>query len=467
MSTRTRIWLLVTAVIVLGYPLAAWLIGFSVERQIEAREQLVLQQVSPYASIVEGTYQRGVFRSTKVVTVSLGSAALKAVPGSDAHSSFRVTVRNTIHHGPLPGLRTFALATVDTDVILPPEVQKRIDTLLGGKKLIDLHSTLGWLGGSRSEFSSPAFKGEIASNTTLSSSGMTGTTTATRNMASSTVSFTAKSLSAADNKLQLELDDLHLQAALTRAFEDLNVGDFSLTLGRCDSHSKKEDGSDTPVALEKIAFTGKSSVTGEYMDTRGGLTAASLQIPKFSATHLGYEFAVSHLYGPALVGLINGMRDINRTLPSSASTESLRTERMQKLSEVFRKDGTEILVHDPVFEITRIGFVTPEGELKISAKFAAPGLKREDVAGAGPAMTAALVQHLEAQADIRVDTDLLDKLTEGTAGNGDKLAAQVRAFEGQGYITHDGKALTTHLVFEHGKLTINGKSFPPGPGGPH
>jgi Bacterial protein of unknown function (DUF945) len=81
-------------------------------------------------------------------------------------------------------------------------------------------------------------------------------------------------------------------------------------------------------------------------------------------------------------------------------------------------------------------------------------------------MTVALIQHLQAKADIRVDTDLLDKLTEGTPGNGDKLAAQVRAFEDQGYITHEGKTLTTHLVFEHGKLIVNGKPFPPTRGQP-
>jgi uncharacterized protein YdgA (DUF945 family) len=162
-----------------------------------------------------------------------------------------------------------------------------------------------------------------------------------------------------------------------------------------------------------------------------------------------------------LIDVIDGMKHINQTVSPSASVE-----RMQKFAELFRKDGPDLLAHDPVFEITHIGFVTPEGELKISAKFAAPGLKHEDVAEPGPAMTAALIQHLQAQADIRVDTDLLDKLTEGTAGGGDKLAAQVRAFEGQGYITHDGKALSTHVVFDHGKLSVNGKPFPPRPGGP-
>ena len=86
------------------------------------------------------------------------------------------------------------------------------------------------------------------------------------------------------------------------------------------------------------------------------------------------------------------MRNINRTLPPTATSE-----RLQKLSEIFRKDGIEILVRDPVFEITRIGFVTPEGELNVTGRFATPGLKPQDVAEPGPAMTVAFIQHLRGQ----------------------------------------------------------------------
>src|SRR4029077_5568285 len=212
MSTRNRIWLLVIAVIVLGYPLAAWIIGFIVERQIDAREQLALRQAGPYASIVEASHHRGVYGATEVLTIGVGSPALKTIPGAGGLSSLRVTVRNTIHHGPLPRLRTVALATVDTDLVLPPPVQKRIDTLLGGKKIIDLHTTMGWLGGYRSDFSSPAFSGEIAPHTTLSSSGMVGTATATHNMTAATSDMTAKSLSVANNQFQVQLDDLHIKS---------------------------------------------------------------------------------------------------------------------------------------------------------------------------------------------------------------------------------------------------------------
>lgn len=36
----------------------------------------------------------------------------------------------------------------------------------------------------------------------------------------------------------------------------------------------------------------------------------------------------------------------------------------------------------------------------------------------------------------------------------------------QGYIAHEGTALVAHLRFDHGKLSLNGKAFPPSRTGP-
>ncbi len=170
------------------------------------------------------------------------------------------------------------------------------------------------------------------------------------------------------------------------------------------------------------------------------------------------------MHGPSLAALTDDLRAAQRDAYTTTGTDATAAASAQtkKFLEVFRKDGVDILLHDPVFELPHIGFVTPEGELRMSAKFTAPGLKREDFQGEGRATMAAIVQHLQASADLRVDTALLDKLLEGNP-NSDKVAAQARALEGQGYITRDGNALTAHLVFEHGKLSVNGHPFPPGP----
>src|SRR5215469_9069968 len=185
MSTRTRIFLSVLVVILLGYPLSAWVIGIVVEDQLRERERDAIQQVGPYWSIVERSYRRSVFGATETISIGLGTpGSAVPVPSLQKLASLRVTVRNTIHHGPFPGLRSFGLATFDTELVLPPEVQQRIDKLLGGKPLMTVHTSMGWLGGYRSDFASPAFSGEIGSHATISSGGMAGTGTTARDLAS-------------------------------------------------------------------------------------------------------------------------------------------------------------------------------------------------------------------------------------------------------------------------------------------
>ena len=75
---------------------------------------------------------------------------------------------------------------------------------------------------------------------------------------------------------------------------------------------------------------------------------------------------------------------------------------------------------------------------------------------------AALIQHLNVVADLRVDAALATHLLE-TSGRKDALAAQIDALEHQGYIKRDGTALTAHVTFAAGKVTVNGLPYPPAP----
>ena len=461
MSNRTRIGIAVAAAVVIGYPLAAWVIGFFVERQLQAREEQTLQQVAPYVALLERHYRRSVFGASEVVTYGLGApfaTAFKALPNGEALTSFRLSVRNTIHHGPFPGMKAFALATVDTEVVLPEDAQKRVDALLGRKSSLASHTSIGWLGIARSEMSVAAFHGELFPGITVSSGGFAGKSVSASDLSSTSGDFSAKSFAVQNAKGAGELTDLQARVSLRRAFSTLNIGDIQMTVASLDMHPAGD--SAAAVSAQKLQLDSHSSVKGDYLDSVGELALGSVQIGKVAATDVGYRFGALHLYGPAFDSLSAGMR---AAAASNLTPGPERTKQYQhKLQAVFDKDGVELLLHEPVIDIPKIGFKIPEGEMRLSAKFTAPGLKRADFQGTMQATTAAVVQHLQVTADLRVDTGLLEKLTQNNP-NADRFAAQARALEGQGYITQDGNALTTHIAFDRGKLTLNGKPFPPTP----
>src|SRR6185437_13699853 len=163
-----------------------------------------------------------------------------------------------------------------------------------------------------------------------------------------------------------------------------------------------------PLSVENVEIGSHSSATGDYITYSGKLATGPIKAAKFTASR-----------------------------------------------------QLDLLLHDPVIEVPHVDLVTPEGSLALSARATVPGLKRQDLEAAGPALIAALIEHLQAKPDLKVDTGLLDKLTEGPPGNGDRLATAARQLEAQGYIAQEGTALVTHLTFDHGKLSLNGKAFPP------
>jgi len=453
MSTRTRLWLLIAAAILIAYPVAAWIIGFVVEGELHARLQEGLQQAGPYVSS-QRTYRRGVFGASEMLTVTLkqgGAPSAAALPGLEGLASAGITVRNTIRHGPFPGGRTFALATMDTEILLPPQVAKRLDALFAGKNPLRMHTTLDWSGGSRTEVTIPAFSGQIA-HTTISSSGLTGTATASRGMRAITFNFDVKTLSLSGEQFGARLDGLRFRSALQSVIGTLRVGDGAFTISHLEAQGSGPDAK-APLSVENVEIGSHSSATGDYITYSGKLATGPIKAAKFTASRQLYVLEGTHVYGPALAGLLDNLRAVGRAAANSQS--------QQQPVEALRKDGIDLLLHDPVIEVPHVDLVTPEGSLALSARATVPGLKRQDLEAAGPALIAALIEHLQAKADLKVDTGLLDKLTEGTPGNGDRLATAARQLEAQGYIAQEGTALVTHLTFNHGKLSLNGKAFPP------
>ena len=98
----------------------------------------------------------------------------------------------------------------------------------------------------------------------------------------------------------------------------------------------------------------------------------------------------------------------------------------------------------------------------VSIKAAVPGITRADLDVTPQLLMPALAKHLQASLDVRIDTALLDKLLDST-GKGDTIAAQMQGLQRQGYLKLDGKALTTHLTFQNGRIKVNDLPFPPMP----
>ncbi|MGH8139226.1 MAG: YdgA family protein [Steroidobacteraceae bacterium] len=464
MNPRVRVSIIIAAIIVLAYPLAAWVIGLVVEGQMQRGEQRALE-AAPYIVLIQRNYHRGFYVATEDLTYGLGGvfARMRRDTAGKALSAFRLSIHNTIHHGPWPQFHGMALAAVDTELVLPRELRARLKGAPEGMPLLAVHTRMGWFGSHSITVTSPAFELQLPQGGMLSSRGIHGTAESTRNMALWTTDLTAPGFAVRNEKFDAQLEELQMKAAMRRVYATLNIGSAKLRIARIAVQTPTPGGS---LSLQQSSIDSTSSVSGDFVDMKAQITVAAAHAGTFNATRLGYAYGFSHVHGPSLAALMEGIRAASRDAYADAAGLTRTSARVtfpsqQKMLDAFRKDGVEMLLHDPEFDISRIGFVMPEGEFRLSAKATAPGLKREDFQGPAAVTVAAIARHLELAADMHADTALVEKLLQDTAHH-DQFAAQLADLERQGFLKRGGTALTAHVVFHGGKLSVNGQSFPSG-----
>ena len=92
------------------------------------------------------------------------------------HKTFRFSLRTVIHHGPLCGLKCFALAGAETHVSFTGPLQASLTQLFGDEEPITIRTRLSFLGGGSATMSSPAFEhAQVSQDTRLSWGGLDST----------------------------------------------------------------------------------------------------------------------------------------------------------------------------------------------------------------------------------------------------------------------------------------------------
>ncbi len=451
MTRTTKTLLAVGGIIVLGYPGIAWLTGIAIESRIQQSEQRALDE-TPYLTLVKREYHRGVYRSTEIATyalhdplpASLGAAAAAALP-----SGATITVVSRIEHGPLPGMRAVALATVDSTVSAPPAVQKALSSVLGSRPLLEIHTTVGLFGGTTAHVASPAFSLTLSDGSRLDWGGLAGAVTTTPDQSHWAGRFTASRLAVVSSIGGVELTGIRYSGSGDGAFNDLYLGHGTFTLA-----SMHGSGPGAGYSLRQVSITSDSKADGSFIDTRIDAAVTAARFATVRLSNLVYSESFDHLYGPSFASMMQALRNAGR----QAAGDPARLQ--AGMQDALRRYGVEILVRDPVLVIHKVSFSMPEGSFLFSARLSSPGLTRAQLQW--PAAIAALKEHGEVAADLRVGNGLVQKLLRA-ASSDPKLAAQLASFERQGYLTAGSGAVTTHLTYQAGRLSLNGHPFPPAP----
>lgn len=449
MKRTTKILLAAGGILVLSYPGIAWVTGVAIESRIQHNEQLAVAQV-PYLTLVSREYHRGVYQSTETATYGFHIPALQAMgaaTGAPFPAGATITVASNIRHGPFPGLRAPAFAIVDSTLVVPPALQKELSAILGSKPILQVHTIVGFIGGASANLASPAFSLRLPDGSSLAWGGLTGTVTAARNQARWSGQLSAPRLALRSTQGGIELTGMEYTGAHEKALDDLYAGTGTFTVERVDGTTPRGD-----YSLQRISLTSTAKATGEFFDIRVDAATDAATFASLSLKNVTYSESFEHVHGPSLASMVQAIR------VAEHQSGLDRTRLQTGMQDAVRQYGGDLLLHDPVIDIRQAGFTMPEGSLLFSAKLSAPGLSRADLQW--PAAIGALKTHAQITADLRVDNGLLQRLL-AMEGSNPKIAAQVAALEQKGYLTAGASNVTTHLEFSGGRLTLNGRAFPP------
>jgi uncharacterized protein YdgA (DUF945 family) len=352
--------------------------------------------------------------------------------------------------------------------VLPPELHEKLVAMLGPQAALTLPTRMNWFGGGTTIIHSDPFQRQNPDGTTIDWRGVDGTLEVGRAIGTRAAKISAPGLSVKSADGSVRLANLELKSNVDLALDVLTVGTVHVGVGGVDFEVPAKN---LKVSVQGLSLDTKSALQGDFMNIDVSLGTDSFAAGSFTATKTQYEFHLGHLFGPAAEALTKGLQAAQAGAQVGATADS-RVQYTGKVMEVFQTSGIDILLHDPVVQIPRAGFTTPDGQLLLSINAKMPGVTRADLDVNPQLLIPSVLKFLQASVDARIDTDLLDKLLD-SAGKGENFAEQLQALQRQGYLKLDGKALTTHVVFQDGRLKINELPFPPmpsampgGPGGP-
>jgi uncharacterized protein YdgA (DUF945 family) len=429
-----------------GISVAAWTTGHMVHTSLEDSERQALQDGNGL-KVVSRQYHGGVFSSTETVVYGFDPSLARGNADAAAQlSQVQLTVQHVFHHGPFPQLRGFGLATVDSHLVVPPEVLAQLTGLVPGQQPLSLHTQFGWSGDGRSHLDAPAFDISFGHGNLLTWHGMKGDCDFNHALEHVHCRLVSDGLSMMDEQASGGMKQLDADFDMHRVLDQLYVGSSRMSLGAIELKRVPA----TELSLKDVRFASDSALNGDFLDFSGALDLGPVQSAEFTEQSAGLEVKFKHVHAASFAAMAKAARQQRAAADASPAA-------LDEMLAPLKTYGTEIVLHQPRIELPRASLITADGALSLSGSAELGPVQRSELEAAAP--MPALLQHLQAKLDFTVDEALAAKLS-GT-GAGAHFGARLADLQARGLVTRGGGKLSSHVEFNAGLLKVNGMPYAP------
>ncbi len=472
--------LIPTAILVLLYPILAWLMGFAIEQRIEGftdQELLRLPQLrlvqktrqgvltadedSSYVigSTVKVTrhYHRGWYSSVDEGYVEISSGALDALPalrpavasssnGGPDRTSVRFSLRTVIRHGPICGWSCFALAGAQTHVSFTGPLQAWVKRQFGNVEPITIRGRFAFFGGGGAAVSSPAFvHAQVGQDARLSWGGLDATMHYGAQLDWYDIALTAPSLRLEGAQGTLAIDGIGLDGRSKRLLRTLYQGASRFEMRRL---SVLGVDSVPQVTVNDLLVVAQSHAQDGLMSLSCQLGAGTIATRPLTLSGAHVDLTWKHLGVEPLESLVAAMRTVGQEQNPSLAPAA----RAQSMMAALKQPLEALLLEQPEMDIDRVSAADAQGQILLTGVIHLAGVSSADFES--PAL---FLRKLDARLDLAIDEAFLSSLPGSRANT----LAQLQPMVDQGYVTRSSGALRTQILFRGGQPTFNGKPFKP------
>ena len=467
--------------------MAAWS-GPQVATGLQERAAQWLRRF-PNVQMVDQQVTTGLLNSTHEITFQAGCVPQGGdAAGTASPEPLKLTWRDHIHHGPFPGGRSVGLASIDSELVLPPQAAAQVARLTGGQSLFHVNTLLGFGGGYVSVLSSPAFKFEEADKGRMAWQGL--------NMV---VRGSLKDGLAAGAAYTVEAPGLTLDVTQPDGpATSVKVGRFSMQgevspaadtslwmapgkgqaeLASIEVVARKPGpdgalGQPVTVAFDGLRFSGESAIDKGLLSSSSQFSGKG-RVNDFTIDKVEMQVALRRLHAATYQQMV--ARHLDSLLSCDKPVD--RTAHQKAEFDDLQKAAAVLFRHDPEYALDKFAVELGGQRAELSYSLGTRGVTEADstlpmaqlLGTRGYAQAALNVQagwieqFAKQMAAASVPADRPDAAAARQTAQAQSIAfanAMIDSVVGQGFLLRDGDRIKASAKFEAGELLLNGKPMP-------
>ncbi|MEJ2803974.1 DUF945 family protein [Comamonadaceae bacterium PP-2] len=493
------------ALAAVAYGSATWWAGKRTET-LYAEQIALLQQRYPGITVLDHQYERGFWHSTSTVTLQYGrpdstvdesqspdtteeqaaapdsndsdnpqadqegeeeeqTADEQSDEGDDADTAeaaaplfLTFVLSDRITHGPLTSLRSVGAASVDSTLTLDARSTPEIAATLAGQTLATATTDVDFSGDFSSRFEGPSLQWATPGGDTMNWQGFQGSLTSAGQAQTLNYELTAPGLQLdnPDDGMHLGFSGLSLRGIdksmnALWALSGRDEGQIGQLSVRADETA--DDGQPFALALQNVQFQQTNKMSGDLLDgmlqVTGSGQAGELPINRFEV-----RTSLTRLHAPTYLRMAEKIAGL-----SSDDTEGA--------AAVMRNNLSALLAYNPEYALDTLTVEIDGQQGELSYKLGMPGItpQEQDVP-----LSLLAMSRLRLDATASVPTSWVEWMArESALDDGGTLTpagarALIEELVRQGLAVRDGERLRSTVLFDKGRLEVNGKPLKGGLG---